>query len=157
MKIFLLFIVFFLSGCSVKHYEINEAKIIVIKSKQLKYADLGYIRNNEKSVKVELYEMGNLVQSIEINNLICMDEGCMPKAIFNARYLSSTYPSDMLKDVILGEEIFDGQNLVKTSDGFVQDIQDEKVDIHYEVKAKSILFKDRKNAILVKIYSPSQQ
>ncbi|MBU0632014.1 hypothetical protein KKA17_05155 [bacterium] len=153
MRIFLLPILFLLAGCSIKNYEINEPKIIVIKSSQLKYADLGYIRSSGTALKIDLYEMGNLAKSIEINNMICVDDGCMLKSSFNEKYLNENYPSDILENVILGREIYNGKNLKKLSDGFVQDIKDEYVDIHYEVKNKEIKFKDRKNAILMKISS----
>ncbi len=156
MKILLAFFVFLLYGCSIKQYEINESKIIVIKSPQLKYADLGYIRSSGDALKVELYEMGNLVKSIEINKLICVDEGCMSKSSFNAEYLNENYPSEILKNVILGRAIYGGKNLKRTKNGFVQMIEDGYVDIDYEVKDKNIRFKDKKNGILVKIVSPSR-
>ena len=131
----------------------NESRLIVIKSPQIKYADLGYIRGHGNSLKIELYEMGNVVKSIEISNFICVDDGCMLKSVFNKKYLNSNYPSDILEDVILGHAIYNGKNLKKLYDGYVQDIKDEDVDIHYEVNSKSIRFKDNKNAILVKISS----
>jgi hypothetical protein len=58
-----------------------------------------------------------------------------------------------LENVILGHAIYDGKNLRKLYDGYVQNIQDEDVDISYEVTSKSIRFKDAKNGILVKISS----
>lgn len=156
MKIFLLGVIFLLAGCSVKNYAINESKIIILKSSQLKYADLGYIRNSGDALRIELYEMGNLVTSIEIDNLICIDEGCMPKSVFNAKYLNENYPSDTLENVILGKEIYGGKNLVRSAEGFAQNIKDNHVDIEYEVKRKEIRFKDRRNNVLMKISSPSR-
>ena len=153
MKIVLLVIVFLFTGCSVKNYEMNQSKIIVIKSPQIKYADLGYIRGHGDSLKIELYEMGNVVKSIEINNFICVDDGCMLKSVFNRKYLNSNYPSDILENVILGHAIYDGKNLRKLYDGYVQDIKNDDVDIHYEVNSEGIRFKDRKNEILLKISS----
>ena len=152
----LLSAIFLLSGCSVKNYEMNESKIIVIKSPQIKYGDLGYIRGHGNSLKIELYEMGNVVKSIEINNFICVDDGCMLKNVFNKKYLNSNYPSDILENVILGHPIYDGKNLKKMYDGFGQKIKDEDVNIVYEVTHQSIRFKDSKNGILLKISSPSK-
>ena len=156
MRIFLLPLLFLFAGCSIKNYERNESKIIVIRSAQLKYADLGYIRSSGSALKIDLYEMGNLVKSIEINNMICIDDGCMLKSSFNQEYLSEHYPSDILENVILGREIYEGQNLRRSDNGFFQYIKDEYVDIHYEVKNGDIRFKDRKNGVLMKIYSPSR-
>lgn len=156
MKIVFLSLLFLFAGCSIKNYEINESKIIVIRSAQLKYADLGYIRSSGNALKIDLYEMGNLVKSIEINNMICVDDGCMLKSSFNKEYLSGHYPSDILENVILGKQIYEGKNLRRTDDGFSQDIKNEYVDIHYEVKNGDIRFKDRRNWILMKISSPSR-
>ena len=156
MKTLLLVSTLLITGCSVKNYEMNESKLIVIKSPQIKYADLGYIRGHGDSLKIELYEMGNVVKSIEINNFICVDDGCMLKSVFNQKYLNGHYPSDILENVILGHAIYNGKNLKKLYDGYSQIIQDEDVDISYEVTSQSIRFRDNKNAILVKIASPSR-
>ena len=139
-----------------KHYDMNVSKLIVIRSPLIKYADLGYIRGHGSSLRIELYEMGNVVKSIDIDNFICVDDGCMLKSVFNSKYLNSHYPADTLENVITGHAIYDGKNLRKLYDGYVQEIKDENVDIEYEVTSKSIRFKDRKNAILLKIASPSR-
>lgn len=139
-----------------KNYEMNVSKLIVIKSPQIKYADLGYIRGHGNSIKVELYAMGNVVKSIEINRFICVDDGCMLKTAFNEKYLSGSYPSDILENVILGHAIYDGKNLRKLYDGYIQNIKDENVDISYEVTSKQIRFRDSKNGILLKISSPQE-
>lgn len=143
------------SGC-MKNYDMNSSKLIVIRSPQIKYADLGYIRGHGDDLTIELYEMGNVVKSININNFICVDDGCMLKNVFNAKYLNSHYPSDILENVITGHAIYDGKNLRKLYDGYVQDISDENVDIEYVVTKESIRFRDKKNAILLKIASPSR-
>jgi hypothetical protein len=143
------------SGC-MKNYDLNSSKLIVIRSPQIKYADLGYIRGSGDDLKIELYAMGNVVKSININNFICVDDGCMLKSVFNAKYLNANYPSDILENVITGHAIYDGKNLRKLYDGYVQDIRDENVDIEYEVTKESIRFRDRKNAIFLKIASPSR-
>ena len=134
----------------------NESKIIVIKSPQIKYADLGYIRGHGNALKIELYEMGNVVKSIEINNFICVDDGCMLKSVFNKKYLNGSYPADILENVILGHAIYDGKNLRKLYDGYVQNIKDKDVDITYEVTSQGIRFRDNQNGILVKISSPQR-
>ena len=88
--------------------------------------------------------------------MICVDDGCMLKSSFNQEYLSKHYPSDILENVILGKQIYEGKNLKRSDYGFMQDIKDEYVDIHYEVKNGDIRFKDRKNGVLMKISSPSR-
>lgn len=132
-------------------YKQTQPKLIIIKSPQLKFADLGYIRNTDKSIELELFVAGKAIEKITINHLICMSKGCMSKSGFNEDYLSRYYDDELLQDVLLGQPIFELKNRVKTSDGFIQKIVDEHLDITYKVEANQIYFKDRKNRILIKI------
>ena len=142
---------FLFTGCSIKDYEITQTKIIIIKSPQLKFADIGYIRNTEKAIEMELFVAGNPIEKITINHLICVTKGCMSKSGFNEEYLHSTYPNDILQNILLGNEIYDGKNKIKTNDGFEQKINVEDVNIKYRVNSKAIFFKDTKNKIIFKI------
>jgi hypothetical protein len=139
------------SACSIKNYEHTEPKIIIIKSPQLKFADLGYVRNSDRAIELELFVAGKSVKKISINHLICVDDGCMSKSAFNEEYLNASYPSDLLQNIILGHKIYAAQNSVKTEDGFVQNITSKTVDINYSVTSHVISFKDRKNKIIFKI------
>jgi hypothetical protein len=147
---FLSFSLFFIS-CSIKHYEHSKSKLISIKTPKLKFSDLAYVKGDEDALRVELFVAGHLVESIEIAHLICVKEGCLSKGIFNSEYLNSSYPDNILKNIILGHQIYDGKNIIKNRDGFEQTIKSEDVDIVYRVRDSSIYFKDRKNRILFKI------
>ena len=149
--LFLLLISIFFSACSVKNYEHTSSKIIIIKSPKIKFADLGYIRNSDTAIELELFLAGRAIKKIEINHLICVDEGCMSKSSFNQEYLYKNYPDDIIQNILLGLEIYSGKNRVKTSDGFEQSISEEDVDIKYSVTSSVIAFKDRKNRIIFKI------
>jgi len=151
MKYVFLLLIFVLSGCSIKNYEHTEAKIITIKSPKLRFSDIGYIRHTKKAIELELFVVGHVYQRIHINHLICVNEGCMSKSSFNAEYLSASYPSSLLQNVILGREIYNGKNSLKKDDGFIQSIKNSDVDIKYSVNSHRIYFKDRKNHILIKI------
>ena len=151
MKLLLLIIALFLSACSIKNYEKTDAKIIIIKSPQLKFADLGFIRNSGDAVGVELFTAGKSVKRIELNHLICVDEGCMSKSTFNREYLNQYYPDGLLQNIILGHTIYHLKNRVKIRNGFEQKIVDKNVNIIYRVTDKIIYFKDKKNSILIKI------
>ena len=129
----------------------TQAKIIIIKSPKLKFADIGYLRNTQKAIELELFMAGNPVEKFTINNLICVSAGCMSKSGSNEEYLYSMYPDEILQNILLGLEIYDGKNKQKTSSGFEQIIKNENVDIKYKVNAKVIFFKDRKNKIIFKI------
>ena len=145
------FVVFIFFGCSLKEFNHTESKIIIIKSPMLKFADVGYIRNTDKYVQLELFMAGKSIKKIDINNMICVDEGCMSKSSFNKEYLNENYPDDFLQNLLLGRPIFNSKNYRKTYDGFVQNIIDRHVNITYRKTNKSLFFKDRKNKIIFKI------
>jgi len=151
MRYLLLVFILFFSACSIKNYEVTQTKLIIIKSPKIKFADIGYIRNSEDSVELELFIAGNVVDKISINHIICTREGCMGKSSFNTEYLSSTYPSNILQNILLAKPIYEKKNLIKTADGFEQIIEDENVLIRYKVNRDITYFKDRKNGIIFKI------
>jgi hypothetical protein len=150
MRYFLLVLVLVFGGCSIKNYERTQTKIIIIKSPKLKFADIGYIRNSDKSIELELFVAGKAIEKITINHLICTDQGCMSKSGFNQDYLNGAYPDDILQNIILGRVIYGGKNMVKTKDGFTQQIKSRHVDITYIVTHHAVEFKDKKNKIILK-------
>ena len=153
MKYLTLVFLLLLTGCSTKNYQHTQSKIVIIKSPLIKFADLGYIRNSDDSVGLELFIAGVRIQNIEINHLVCVDDGCMTKAGFNADYLNTHYPDDILQNILLSRPIFNSKNKLKIDDGFEQRIVNENVEILYRITSKVIYFKDKKNKILIKIKS----
>lgn len=151
MKYLLIAFALLFSACSIKNYEITQTKIFIIKSPKLRFADLGYLRNSQKSIELELFAAGKAIEKITINHLICMSEGCMTKGSFNTDYLHESYPSEILQNILLGKAIYDGKNRVQTQDGFEQKIEDENVNITYRVSTNVTFFKDKKNSIIFKI------
>lgn len=141
------------SGCSVKTYKTNETKIITFKTPKLRFNDLGYIRSSENQLQVDLFSAGQAVGRFEIGMLICLTEGCMSKSAFNEGYLSAAYPDDTMQNILLGQEIFGGRDLIENDMGFGQYIRNEKYDITYRVTAEEIYFKDKVNSILIRIRS----
>jgi len=151
MKYILLIILSFFTACSLKNYTHSESKIIIIKTPHLKFSDLAYVNSTDDSVRLELFVAGTNVQNIEINHLICLNEGCMIKSSFNKEYLNENYPDTILQNIVLGKFVYDAKNLKKTSDGFEQNIKNQDVNIYYKVTHNEIYFKDKKNKILFKI------
>lgn len=151
MKYLLIIFTLFFTACSIKNYEITQTKVIIIKSPKIKFADVGYLRNSEKSIELELFAAGKAIEKISINHLICTSEGCMTKSNFNKDYLHESYPSGILQNILLANAIYDGKNRVQTQDGFEQKIEDENVNIIYRVSSGLIYFKDKKNKIIFKI------
>ncbi len=151
MKYILITVLFFLSACSIKNYTHSSSKFLIIKTDKLKFSDLAYVKNSANSVRLELFVAGNNIQNIKINNLICLNEGCMLRSSFNCKYLSENYPDTILQNIVLGQVIYDKKNFKKIDHGFEQKIQNSNVDILYKVTENEIYFKDEKNKILFKI------
>jgi len=151
MKYILLISILLFSACSTKNYEHTQTKIIIIKSPKIKFGDVGYIRNSESSVELELFMAGQAIEKISINHLICVTAGCMSKSAFNQEYLNESYPSDILQNILLAKPIYGGDAMIRTSDGFRQHVEDENVNILYKVTSNMTFFKDRKNNIIFKI------
>jgi hypothetical protein len=151
MKYLLIAFALLFTACSIKNYEITQTKIIIIKSPKLKFADVGYLRNSQKSIELELFAAGKAIEKITINHLICISEGCMTKSSFNKDYLNESYPTEILQNILLGNPIYDGKNRVQTPEGFEQKIKDENVNITYRVSTNVIFFKDSNNKIILKI------
>ncbi len=146
-----IFALLYFSGCATKEYKKSEAKLIILKTPQIKFADTGYIRHNGDAVQLELYSGGQPIKRIEIGKLICVDdEGCLSKSSFNSDYLHKSYPDNLLLHVILGQTLFESENLIKTDDGFEQKIRSKEYDISYKVNKNEIYFKDKKNHILIR-------
>ena len=151
MKYLLLIFILIFSACSLKNYEKTQTKIVIIKSPQLNFADVAYIRNTDKHVELELFIAGQAIEKFSINHLVCSSYGCMTKSGFNEDFLTGSYPDNILQNILLGHVIYDGLNKVRTRDGFEQYIKDSNVDIIYTVSSSITYFKDTKNKILFKI------
>ena len=141
MKYFLAVCLVFFSACSIKNYTHTAAKILILKTPKIKFSDIAYIRNSDDAIELELFVAGKAVQQFHINHLVCVDDsGCMQKSTFNREYLNQSYPDDLLQNILLGKKIYNGKNLQKNANDFVQ-----------QINTQSIYFKDRKNHILIKI------
>jgi len=151
MKYLLITLLLLLSACTLKQYDVTETKVIVLKTKMLKFADLGYLRHNGDALELELFVAGKSVFSVSIDYLICTDGGCMSKKAFNEAYLHKSYPDTLFEKVLLGLPIYNAQNYQIIKDGFEQKVLNDFVDISYRVTSKITYFKDRKNHILLKI------
>jgi hypothetical protein len=138
-------------GCTVREYTASEPKLFTLKTKQLRFNDVGFIRRTGNAVQVELFSAGQAVERFEIDYNVCVIKGCLSKSAFNAEYLVESYPDNLMRNVLLGRPIFDGRGRVATPGGFEQYLEGTAYDIAYRVEPKQIYFKDRANRILIKI------
>ncbi|MDD2265594.1 hypothetical protein [Sulfuricurvum sp.] len=145
-------LVLLIGGCAQKHYEISKPKLIVLKTPKIKFADTGYIRSSGESVEAELFTAGVAVEKISIDDKVCISSGCMSEEAFVRDYLSPEYPKDILRRILLGEQIYSGQNTSEQCSGIrTQYIRNDKTDIVYRLRPDETYFKDRMNGLIIKI------
>jgi len=152
--VLLLIISFLLSSCASKEYIKQNAAFIMFKTPTFKYADMGFIYENEKEVKVEIYGSGQALMSLEISETsVCMSLlECMGKSAFNKEVLSGMYPEDILENIFRGKALFNGLGLERKGDGFTQKIiKKDKYNIEYNVLNNQIIFHDTINSILIRV------
>jgi hypothetical protein len=150
----LLFLSFFVSACASKEYVTQNTAFILFKTPTFKYADMGFIYENEDEVKVEIYGSGRAIMSLNISqSSVCMSLlECMGKSVFNQEVLSGMYPDTLLENIFRGEPLMNGIGLEKKGDGFTQKIiKKDKYNIEYTVLNKQIIFHDTINSILIQV------
>jgi len=154
---FFIAVIFMYNACTGKQlvkYENQESAFIIIKTDNMRYADMGFIYKDDAFVKVEIYSMGQPVVSLEINGMnVCMSTfECMQKSDFNKKMLSANYPDTLLENIFRGKPIFDSEGLEKDSNGFIQKLKkDDKYDITYSVISEKRVFRDKINKIVIKV------
>jgi hypothetical protein len=136
-----------LGGCTMTKPPVSQPYVVIFKTSQWRFADTGYIRTGDGVAELEVFEAGQRVLRLQVENLVCVEnEGCITKSAFNAKYLSAAYPDDLFYHLLRGEPIMDSKNLVRTDDGFEQSVGA----IVYRVNPQQIYFKDLEHGILIK-------
>lgn len=141
-------------ACAEKSYSTAEKVFLVLKTKSIKYADLGFFYEGKEGIKIEMYSNAQALRALEIDNeRVCISQfECMGKEVFNTKVLSSSYPKDILSDIFRGKSIFQTQNYLKVTNGFIQKIEKEGFyTINYSVLGNKIVFIDRLNKITIKM------
>jgi len=145
--------IIFIDGCFEKEPIRQNGVFVIWKTPMMKYADQGFLYENEESVKLEIYSSGQAALSLTIDDgEICSGLLCMNKREFNRRYLSPLYPDDTIENILKGEEIFSGEGKESYSEGFKQHIVSVgRYDIEYICNKNSVLFNDKINDITIRI------
>ena len=152
--VLLLIMGFLLSACASKEYVKQNSAFIMFKTPTFKYADMGFIYENEEEIKVEIYGSGQALMSLEISETsVCMSLlECMGKSTFNKEVLSGMYPEDILENIFRGKPLFNGIGLEKKGTGFTQKIlKKDKYNIDYSVLKNEVIFRDTINTIDIKV------
>jgi hypothetical protein len=141
-------------GCGEAAYTQQNSAYIVLKTPTFKYADMGFLYENDNEVKVEIYGSGQALMTLRVTkDSVCMSRlECMSKSTFNSRVLSVNYPKDTIGQIFRGKPIFAKDNIVQKRNGFTQKlINADKYHIEYSVLNNQILFRDTINQILIKV------
>ena len=142
----LLVILLLFSGCAIKRPTISQPVAFVFKTPNLKIAATGFLYKNAH-IKLQGYSGANPIFTLLLTKRVCINSRCMSYESFNKLVLSPTYPPQLIRNILLAKPIFNGKNLQKSQRGFEQRVDS----ILYRVKDRVVYFKDKKNAILIKI------
>ncbi len=177
----LVFLIFSITGCISKHTDpkikpvkIQDPKPIVkkvitpkvvepkgistsykvtMKTKKFAFSDTGFLVKYDDMIRLNILAMGKPVLDLKVKQSddICVGSLCNTKNGFNQSFLVSSYPDDLIENVLNKKPIFEGKNLQKTKSGFIQNIISGDYDIKYQISKNGIYFKDRKNRIIMKL------
>jgi hypothetical protein len=152
-KFFLILMIIVLSGCNNTPYIEEHPAYVLFKTPTFKYADMGFVYKNKDEIKLQIYSNAQSIMSLTVSkNSVCMSTlECMSSQSFNTNILNKYYPVTILYNILRGKEILAGKNLIKTNQGFIQQIKTIHYDIVYKVAKNSISFIDRVNNIKIKI------
>ncbi len=145
-------ILFFLTACAQKRdITFSLPYKVVVKTKNLAIADGGFLTKADNYKSLEVFSAGKIVLHVELNKNACINNLCTNRLDFNQRVFGYSYYKSFLDDILDKKEIYDGKNIIKTGDGFKQNIKTKDYDIIYSINKKSLYFKDRKNHVLLKL------
>jgi len=133
------FLFFLFIGCSSKTTPI----IVGFKKDNLAINDQGFLKENLFSKKIEVYNVGQLVFVMSIDNKnICINNKCYDKKLFIHK-LNPYYPYNLFS-LILNHKPLPDIKIKKIRNGFIQKTET----IFYLVTKNKILFKDNSNNFL---------
>ncbi len=138
MKYFfsIVFIILIFSGCYTKQPLKTQSVLVVLKTPDMKYSDMGFIKTFKDRCELEIYNFGQAILFLKVyENKICTsDLACTSAQSFNNEHFSKAYPSSFFYEVLQGKELsnMNGIEYTYTTDN-------------------GIYFKDSKNNILIKI------
>ena len=139
MKYLILVILFLFTACSYKTTPV----IVAFKKDKIAINDQGFLKENRFSKKIEVYNVGQLVFVMTINNSnICINDKCYDKKLFIYK-LNPKYPYNLF-DLIISKKALPNIKIKRIKNGFIQ----RNKDIFYLVKNNKVLFKDNKNKFL---------
>lgn len=124
------------SACSTKEPLKTKSLLITIKTPNIKYSDMGFLKTYTNSNELEIYSFGRAIFYLKVyENRICTSPmACKSSQNFIKEYFHKNYPSTFLYEVLNQKELtnMDGFNYI------------------YK-KENEIYFKDKENSIFIQI------
>ncbi len=161
VTIFTIITMLLITGCSTKTLFIkkpikivNKSKKITMKTKKFAFSDTGFYKSDDKLIQIQAYSTGVAVANLKFyktSDSVCVGHKCTNRKYFNDNFLSKYYPNKLIVNILSAKPIMDAKNMIKTKDGFTQNIKTAKYNITYKVSPYSIYFKDRLNKIIIKL------
>lgn len=143
----------FLGGCAVKKdITSSTPSMITIKNKQLALSDTGFINRGKAYANVQVFSAGTVLFNLEmVGNYVCMEGKCVDKLTFNQHFFQAEHYEGLLEDILNRAPIYGGEKLRKVDGGFEQEFEFKESHIFYKVDAKTLLFKDTKQNVLIRL------
>ncbi len=147
MRWLIVLLIVILGGCAHKPQPLPVRPVaVVFKSPSFKVAGSGFL---QKGRRLQLYSASTPLLDLRLGKRVCINSRCTSYKLFNKKILSSSYPLALIKNILSFQPIFDGQNKTSIIGGFKQRF--DNLGIIYKVYRGSLLFKDTKRHILIKI------
>jgi len=140
--IFLSFLLFFFIGCA----ERTKPIFMTFYSKKFKFSDQGFLKDGFGYKEIIIYKDGiKPIKFIIKNSYICFQNQCLDKQSFVKEFVGN-YKKDFF-DKILNKKALDFGVIEKTKNGFIE----KDTRRFYLVTKNKVLFKDRKNRLIILI------
>jgi hypothetical protein len=137
-----IFLILFL-GCSYKTTPVYA----IVKTPFFKASDAGFLEEGVNYKKLIIYKDGNIPVKIMVyKDKVCINKNCFSKYMFIKR-LSSDYPKNLLDLILNKQKIKNLGKITKLKNGFLQ----KNNRFFYLVTKNKVLFKDKKNNIVIMI------
>ncbi|TLD85740.1 hypothetical protein [Helicobacter sp. MIT 05-5294] len=132
-------------GCAKTPQNIQNStsKTIFFSTKDFRFYDLGFVKTYPNHTTLEIFNAGVLLLQLEcFKNKICLNQNCYSKDSFMRRLFGNDDFNDLdFNAVLLGKEIFFGQNKQTKTDGFIQNITRGNSTLHYQTQSDSIVLR----------------
>jgi len=146
------FILFVLVGCSQKiPYASSQAYFVVIKNSKIALADTGFIKKDDNRLNLQLFSASSPIFDLHVKDDVCIGYTCFTRESFNNEFFGYKHYENFVEELFNMQPIYKDKNLVKTKDGFEQNIKTENYDITYRVENKNLYFKDANHKVLIKL------